>query len=602
MTMRKLATLILFACIAPADPAHGQAYGELTINDVRARFHAHGLIGYDPGSSTTGFEVPAGSGTHALFTAGLWAVGIDSGSGPRGAAMMFEPAGESDYYPGPLTTDGSAATTLQVMNAYDQVWSVTRAEVAAHLAYFNCLADPDCDEAMEYPDGYETPASILNWPAMNPYSGYAPYLAPFFDHNNDGAYTPATGDVPCILGDEALFFVFNDKGGPHVFSTMLPIGLEVQAMPFAYHAPGTWKDQTIFVRYHLINRGLLTLGDTRIGMFNDFDLGCGNDDFAGTDPSRNLAYIYNNDDQDESCMGAAGYGTQPPAFGQVILKGSMLDANTMDDAMANTLPAWNGNGFGDATVDNERSGLSRFMAMHRDAPSCCNDPAQSGHFYNYLNSHWKDGTPLTYGGNGYSLEPDALPCAFMYPGDDDPVDAGTDGTVQDAWSESDPSNPDRRCIASMAPFTLEPGEHIDLLLAYVYARAESGGSMGSVQALQARVDSVRAFAADLPVWNSLAEDGFNDQCTDLASLSMEEPVSSALHLFPIPASEAVRLDVPRALVGSTLRIQDMAGRPVATQRLVGGLNTIDIAGLANGVYTCEVRGPDGMATARLIKQ
>lgn len=595
---------LLFALLTFAGQnAHAQAYAELDINDMRARFHAHGLIGYDAGSSTTGFEVPSGNGTHALYTAGLWAVGVDSGSGAHGAAMMFEAAGESDYYPGPLTIDGNAATTPQVMNAYDQVWSVTHAEVAAHLAYFNCLADPDCDEAAEFPDGYATPASILNWPAMNPHAGYAPYLAPFYDHNNDGVYGPTSGDAPCILGDQALFFVFNDKGGPHALSTMLPIGLEVQAMPFAYHAPGTWKDQTIFVRYQLINRGLLTLEDTRIGLFNDFDLGCGNDDYAGTDPSRNLTYIYNNDDQDESCMGSIGYGAQPPAFGQVILKGPLLDGNLMDDAMANTMPAWNGSGFGDAVPDNERSGLSRFITIHRDAPNCCNDPAQSSHFYNYLNGYWKDGTPLTYGGTGYSQEPDALPCAFMYPGDEDQVGAGTDGAVQDPWSETDPSNPDRRCIASMAAFTLEPGEHIDLLLAYVYARAESGGALASLQALQARVDSITAFANTLPIWNSAEQNGFTDQCADYVLLAVEDGLTgTGLQLFPNPASDRVVLQAPRALHGGTLLLRDATGRIVATQRLIEGSNTLDIAAIARGVYSCEVRTSKGRYAAKLVKE
>lgn len=602
MIMSTPKTLLLCTLIASTTLANGQAYGELQINDVRARFHAHGRIGYAAGSGEPQFEVPAGSGSHVLFSAGLWLVGIDPDAGPRGAAMMYEGDSGNDFYPGPLTTDGSASITPDVMAQYDQVWSVTRAEVMAHLDYFNCLSDPGCDVAAEYPDGYEIAPALLNWPAINTDPGYSTYLAPFYDFNSDGDYDPAVGDAPCILGDEALFLVFNDKGGPHLYSGMLAVGIEVQAMPFAYQGPGTWKDQTVFVRYKIINRGTHTVESTRLGFFNDFDLGCGDDDFFGTDPSRNLVYIYNNDDLDENCLGNQGYGAQPPAFGQMILKGPLLDPDGSDNAMNEALPAWNGSGFGDGIMDNERSGISHSMAMNREAPSCCNDPTQGGHFYNYLNGYWKDGTPLSYGGTGYSTEPDALPCAFIFPGDDDPLGTGTNGLVQDPWAEVDPSTPDRRSIMSMNAFTLEPGEHVDLLIAYVYARAGNGGPLASVQLLQERADSVRAFAATLPIWNTFGEDIFYDQCADYPTVGIGEARRERLVLFPVPASESVHVIAPTDLAGELLMIKDAAGRLVVTQRLEAGPNTIGISLLGQGLYTVEVRAVQAHYTGRLLKQ
>ena len=40
--------------------------------------------------------------------------------------------------------------------------------------------------------------------------GQAPYLAPFVDVDYDGLYNPALGDYPDVMGDQAIFFIFND--------------------------------------------------------------------------------------------------------------------------------------------------------------------------------------------------------------------------------------------------------------------------------------------------------------------------------------------------------------------------------------------------------
>ena len=50
----------------------------------------------------------------------------------------------------------------------------------------------------------------------------------------------------------------------------------------------------------------------------------------------------------------------------------------------------------------------------------------------------------------------------------------------------------------MGPFTFQPGEEQDIVVAYVYARAGSGGPEASAQALKLRVDSIRAFAQTIP--------------------------------------------------------------------------------------------------------
>ena len=582
--------------------AQAQAYAELDINDVRARFYAYGIVGYNANDDQPNFEVPAGQGTHGLFSAGLWIAGTDPANMLRVAAMQYEGSSGSDFYPGPLTTDGTASVSPEVSEAYDQVWSVSRAQVEAHTAYFGCLADPNCDVTVEFPNGYTIPSSILDWPAINNEPGYSTYLAPFYDFDQDGDYVPANGDAPCILGDQALYFVFNDKGGSHLGSGGLPIGVEIQAMPFAYTG-SPYLDQTVFVHYHIVNRGTETLTDTRIGVFNDFDLGCADDDFIGSDPARNMAYAYNWDDEDEDCGETVGYGTQPPAFGHVLLKGALLDPDGMDNPQANSLPAWNGFGFGDTIGDNERSGLGTFIYFNRQGSFNTTDPTLPVHYNNYMRAIWKDGTPFTYGGSGYNPnDPQAVPCKYVYPDDTDPVGAGTNGVPQAPWLEVSQAQVDRRGLSSTGAFTLEPGEHVDLLYAYVYARAGSGEASASVAALQARVDSVSAFANTLPLWN-IGETQFQGGCEGISATGLVEMETSVqLQLFPVPATTTVQFTAPASQSRSTLLIQDAIGRTVATHRLVAGLNTIDVTELARGIYTCEVRGANTRLVGRLVKE
>ena len=102
-----------------------------------------------------------------------------------------------------------------------------------------------------------------------------------------------------------------------------------------------------------------------------------------------------------------------------------MDVDGADNSAGDLQPAWNGLGFGDAIIDNERYGLSKSMHIHRNSSnSAITDPATAAHHVNFLNGRWKDGVPLTYGGVGYSVDPNSVPCDFTYPGGSDPVGAG----------------------------------------------------------------------------------------------------------------------------------------------------------------------------------
>lgn len=598
--MDRSATLLLtlFGLTGPALVA--QNFAELNINDVRARFHSNGLIGPDLSTGGHAFFVPAEANTSPLFSSGLWLGGLSEDGSLKLAAHLFGNPGESDFFPGPLTTTGDGSITPEVSAAYDQVWTIQQSDVVAHRTFTLCQGDPDCIEAA-FPDGYTIPASFLSWPAEgNVEAGYAAYLAPFLDWDGDGTYDPSSGDHPCVLGDQALYAIFNDKLGAHEQSHGFPIGLEVHMMPFAYSGIPA-LEQTVFVHYQVINRGSQTLENFHIGHFADLEVGCNADDVVGTDVGRNMVYAANGDDNDQDCAGDTGYGTQPPAFGMVVLKGPLLEPDLEDNTTYPVIPSYNGHGYDDGIIDNERHGLSSSSYFLRQSPLAqMSDPENAIQYFNYLRSIWKNNREQSYGGTGYTEESQYTRSLYMFPGDSDPAGVGTDGVPQTSWSNSlDPANEDPRVLATMGPGTLLPGDEMSLLVAYVYARAESGGALASVSALQQRVDSIHTFVGTIP--GMLDQNMFD--CSMLSLGTSEITASSIdLLLFPVPAGDRITIQSAALRPGDVILVYDCRGALVGRYGATGTRTTVELSGLAPGVYSVRSTGTPGQASARFIKE
>ena len=101
--------------------------------------------------------------------------------------------------------------------------------------------------------------------------------------------------------------------------------------------------------------------------------------------------------------------------------------------------------------------------MYHDNSNVGNgDPNVAEEYYNYLRGLWKDGQPMLYGGNAYDNGTLDLPCKFMYPGDSDPDNIGTNGIQPEGygtngvyWTEEQCGNTpyDRRGLAMIGPFS-----------------------------------------------------------------------------------------------------------------------------------------------------
>lgn len=332
----------------------GANFKWLEINNVRTRINTGGDMWWD--FEVAQYEIPKGSKKMSMFSAALWIGGLDANGQLKMAALRYRQVG-NDYWPGPLTIDGTASITPDVCAKYDKLHYVTRAEVDDFLAWY--------EDKASNPD-YQVPTSIINYPAHGDESkGQSYYLAPFYDNNingdpngiydplGDGDYpyydlsnelcgtrTPTAEDIyynktqtgnlvdQVLKGDATLWWVFNDKGNIHTESKGQPIGLEIRAQAFGFSTNDEINNMT-FYSYEIINRSTYRLTETYFSQWVDTDLGFAKDDYVGCDVMRGLGYCYNGTAIDGSGQSWA-YGNQPPAIGVDFFQGPYIDDDQTD--------------------------------------------------------------------------------------------------------------------------------------------------------------------------------------------------------------------------------------------------------------------------------
>jgi hypothetical protein len=201
---------------------------------------------------------------------------------------------------------------------------------------------------------YQIPFGIREWPAHgDPAKGQSFNLAPFVDFDNDGLYSPENGDYPAIYGDRCVLNLYNHNKDT-VSTLTLPYGLESYQYYYVFDCDTSEVlKNTIFLtqRFKLV---LGQLNNAIVGTYLDYDIGNYADDYIGTHVELGMVYSYNSDLFDQSDGGMPGFENYPPASGMMILKGSKLDPDQMDNPIGiNPNESISGSGFGDGIEDNE---------------------------------------------------------------------------------------------------------------------------------------------------------------------------------------------------------------------------------------------------------
>jgi hypothetical protein len=479
---------------AVADCDIGNSQFDLDINNIRTKILARGDMWWD--LSDARYEVPkidppgSAPSVHALFAGAIWISGEDDGGNLKIAAQTFSSNG-NDFFPGPLDATGN--TNNSYCKLWDKHFNVYGDEIRTYLK--NLGTSPTIAPSA-------IPKNVLNWPgARNPHlleSGlyYDGQLAPFFDNDDDCNYDPTKGDYPVLFSvstnedcntvktstcqeatfaDQMIFWVFNDLGNIHTQTQGDAIGLQINALAFAYKTSDELNNMT-FYRYNIINKSVSTLNNTYMGQWADPDLGCFNNDYVGCDVSRGLGVVYNGALTDPNCQ-SRGYGNEVPLLGIDYFEGPRADLRNGFDDDADGLIDEGTDGIdndGDGLIDaddadeQELLGMSSFIYFNNGNGGAQNDPQNASQFRNYMTGRWADGTPITLNGTGYG---GSVPTSYVYPGDP---------SIATQWSECNNQTTgandadDRRFAQFSGPFTLKPGDQNNITVGVIFVRPKVG--------------------------------------------------------------------------------------------------------------------------------
>ena len=424
---------------------------------------------------------------------------------------------------------------------------------------------------------------VFGWPAFgNPYfsdyhdglalPGVDPeMLAPFEDVDNDGFYDPAAGDFP-VLGEEGCA----DFEGYHIIPTQMNwclYELESAASATAYLVQANLfyfqcqennaLNNTLFLK-HKVQKALETPGaDNYWSLWADLELGNGLDDYVGSFPERELAFVYNADNEDENSGLFPGFGENPPVFGIKVMGGPN-------------------------EVTNQPVALSSLMYYFNDSsgnfPAPTSDPTNDEEFFNYMTGKWRDGQPLTEGGLGYS---GAQVAAFAFPG----LPAQEDG-----WTEHSNSNPlgDRRVLLNYGPFSdYAVGDIKTLHTAFVYSD-DGTDHLSQAETLQMRSDSIQGFFLNCYSPEGLGFQPCNLVLTGTDALAAAPPKVEA---FPNPTSGQLQIEAEVPL--ETVELLDLQGRRVCEGATPSPL---DLSHLPRGVYVLRIRAEGQLIHKKIIRQ
>lgn len=461
------------------DCSESRTERDLDVNNVRARLQTGGDLFWDFNNGR--YIVPKRdpeSGIEevsSIFAAGVWLGGVlpneDGGSITyKIACQDYRTSNGVDFYPGPLT-DAEGTTEQETCRNWDRFFRVKGDSIRKHIENFEFYNS----QGATYPAS-AIPADVRNWPGIGNQFWSEDFELPdaqqglgnFRDLNGNNIYEPDLGEYPVIsiagcpdeqYPDDMYFFIYNDAGNTHNVTGGDPIRMEVQVQAFGYQTQDEVNDMT-FYRYKLINRAAEAIDSTFFAMWIDPDLGCPEDDYIGCDSTQSLMYVYNQDavDGENGCDCNVGgliptYCNDVPILGVDYFRGPLSEPRFNPDS----------NKF--IREDLGMSSFSYYARGGQGFPPGMEDPQRGNlqEWYNLLNGSWRDGTPLTFGGNGYGSGGQTTRYAFPFGPNSQDWNMCAEG-LQSA---------DLRTLQATGPFRLDPGAINELIIGVIWlAEAE----------------------------------------------------------------------------------------------------------------------------------
>ena len=499
-------------------------------NNMQVPFFNDGIFNYDKytfTSETAGLVWPASATTRMTidYSSGLWLgaqVILPGGQRElRTAVAMYN----SIFTPGNIPVLGQVPPQSvcddpswkpYIVNLIDQslVNGGVRTRVVGGHTYtviYDAWSSWPVDKGAPYVEVNGTPGYQPGWNADRPGIGFGTVRPSEICFMTYMDYSHCT--------DSVHYHEISLPGGTK------PMGVEVQQLAYIFNCPG--YENSYFVNWKIINKSLNIWDSTYIGLANDADVGDAADDAAGCDSTRDIAFTYNADNNDNE------YGSSPPAIGSRLIQGPLVYTGNSADTVR--LPYRTYIGY-------RMEKLGSDIVLQNINNTCYGDPDNAAAGYNYMKGLEGCGTPYINPVTGHTTK-------FMYSGD-------ACGRID--WYDS--SSQDRRYLQSSGPVVMNPGDTQTIVMAFVIGRSTS--NIQSVCEMLTESDAVKSAY-------------YSGLCSSLIGIN---PISSNLpskfELFqnypnPFNPTTKIKFDIPAGTAGTggqqvRLIIYDALGRGVST--------------------------------------
>lgn len=535
-------------------------YKKFIIDNISTWIKNDGEADINP-NGNSGFEYPRMSGKTAIFQSGLlWGGKVD------GQVRVGGSVYRQGTVPGRILNSGVPASQLIGEDPSLDHVRCFRVRPDYKTATFDQeIADGE-GSYIEILEAYER--DWFDWPAADG--------APFKDIDADSFYNPNV-DIPGIPGaDQTIWFVCNDTD-PNQTQFMygsLPMGIEEQVTVWGYNSAGPLGNM-MFKRYVIINKSNTPLEEMYISIWNDPDVGDARDDFVGCDTVLSLSYAYNATPIDDI------YGDRPPAAGFDFLQGPIVPGNPTDTAR-----------YFDRYIFGKKNLPISAHYFFIGPDPVWRDPSQGQYlgtleWYNFLQG--RVGTtgdpfpdPYTGGTTKFALY-------------GDPV-AGT------GWIDGFIHPPgDRRAGLSTGPFTIQPGDTQEVVIATIAA-------IGS-NYLQS--------ITELKIYDLIAKEkykNFFDINTGVEDEYLFSPVEFELYQnFPNPFNPSTIISYRLPVTSKvTLKVFDVLGNEVRTlinEEMEAGYHQIEfdasshsgsVRNLPSGIYFYKLQSGKFSETKKMV--
>lgn len=518
----------------------------IDLNQAAARINNDGLFFQNIAAGQPGYEIPKGSGANIILSSSFWYAGMLEDTVLGMATNVFG-GSNSDFSSGPIATNYSDQNYI---NRYaDAMWSFTQAEIDLYEHYWNSCVGPNASQiACDALTANEIPSNdlisrIVNWPAHGDYNnGEIFYMAPFVDKDMDGLYEPQSGDLPKIKGCSAVYMILNDENGVHSSSGGAKMGIEIHYLFYQFESFNAINNTT-FIDMKLYNRSNDTIEDFIITNFLDGDLGGPNDDYFGSNPSKNLMYYYNGDNQDNTDGGSIGYGENPPSFGLMCLS---------DDL----------------------SSVKQYSSfLHGDS-------FNKENIYRQMHGIWGDSTDI--------LDNLNQPTKFQYSGD-----PNLSGSFNEIEMQNTPG--DRRGMMSIELGDLIPsfdesiGMIIPVQLSFAVIYSRTGDNLENVNSLFETADFIQDFYDQQQLGCHEAILGLNE-ITEF----------DKMEVFPNPVTDKVILSLFSSEKGEG-HIFSSTGKELKSFKVDSKTTEIDCSELAAGMYMIYINQNGRIFSSQIVK-